>query len=98
MPPLLVPGTSYNQGTTWLTTPRCAPAWTAALDLLADDHWHPIPDLARAMHAAADLAPSTIRRHIHSACCRGWIRRKAGHVRLRDRTAIETALDLAATA
>lgn len=85
--------TTFNPGTVWLTTPRTAPAWTAALHLLEDNQWHDLLDLRQAMHDAADLAPRTITTHLRSAARRGWITFRRGKVQLRNREAIEAALD-----
>lgn len=94
----LVPGTrseppTFNSGTVWLITPRTHPAWTATLDLLSDHQWHPRTDITRAMRAAADLADRTIDHHLRAASCRRWIQQSRNRIRIRDRAALEQALD-----
>ena len=86
--------TTFNPGTTWLITPRTHPAWAAVLDLLSDGTWHHTDTIAQAMRDTAGLAPRTIENHLRSAARRGWINRRGGKVRLRDRQTIEQALDL----
>lgn len=83
----------FNPGTVWLITPRTAPAWTAALDLLDDNRAHDLLDLRQVMLDASDLAPRTINNHLRSATRRGWISTRRGTVRLRDRQLVEAALD-----
>lgn len=86
-----------NPGTTWLLTPRCRPAWIAALNILDDDQWHPIEDVVQAMRDASTMASRTIENHFASAGRRRWIERRRGRIRLRDRAAFEAALDAAET-
>lgn len=83
----------FKPGTVWLTTPRTAPAWIAALDFLTDNQWHALLDIRQVMLGASDLAPRTISNHLRSASRRGWITIRRGKVRLRNRQLIEGALD-----
>lgn len=83
----------FNPGTTWLITNRTRPAWTAVLDLLDDNNWHPTADVYQAMRATSGLADRTIRKHLNSAGHRQWIQTRRGRTRLRNPDLIEAALD-----
>lgn len=83
----------FNPGTTWLITNRTRPAWTAVLDLLDDNNWHPTADVYQAMRATSGLADRTIRKHLNSAGRRRWIETRRGRTRLRNPHLIEAALD-----
>jgi hypothetical protein len=75
--------------------PRSTPAWDAAINYLDDDQWHPIPELLTAMLDASDLSRRTVQNYLASASRRGWVRRKRGKVKIRDRHALDAALDSA---
>lgn len=83
----------FNPGTTWLITNRTRPAWTAVLDLLDDNNWHPTADVYQAMRATSGLADRTIRKHLNSAGRRQWIETRRSRTRLRNPHLIEAALD-----
>ncbi len=87
------PHPSDNGRSTWLLTPRSAPAWIAVRHLLDDNQWHPTTDVAQAMRDAADLAPQTIRNQINAAGRRRWIQRRKGRIRLRNVALFDAALD-----
>lgn len=55
---------------------RTRPAWTAALHVLADGHWHLWDDVTTAMAAASDILPKSCSNRIHDAVLAGYLIRK----------------------
>lgn len=78
-------------GTTWLITDRTRPFWHHTRDLLIDGDWHHRDELY-AIGKTHGLAERTIANLLPRASNRRWIERSRGQVRIRDRAALDQAL------
>ncbi len=85
-------------GTNHLITNRTRPFWNATRDLLISDlGWHHRDELYN-LGKTHGLAERTVANLLPRASKRRWISRSRGHVRLRDRAALEAALAMDAGA
>ena len=78
---------------TYLVTARTKPFWEHTLHLLDDGAWHHRDEL-HALGKHHGLADRTIANLLPRASKRRWIERSRGYVRIRDRAALDAALDL----